>query len=272
MQIKSVFVIAALATPSSVFATQDPTSNFEVLEAKITSAVQDKEAVDEKAAFQTGDKAWVWLKIRPAGEATMRLRYTVDGNPVWTSEPTAVRLGRSWFYKTLYYPGEWKVEIIDDSDRVMKEMAFSVSGEAVPIEDTQAEPMAEQAAAPAAMPAEAEAQAPAIGPSELAAVVELKLASEIQNREPMKPALMFPQNSKVFTWVKLHIKQAGGSHVKMRWFVDDKEVWMTEAIQVQESPSYRTWFQKTVDMPGNWRVEILDAEDHVLHSEKFTVN
>ena len=267
LTLASLFCFSAIANAQT----------FEVTEAKITSAIQDREAVDEKIAFATGEKAWIWLKLNPKGEAMMRLRYTVDNDPIWTMDPTPVRFGRTWYNKTLYYPGAWKVEILDGSDAVVHTLNFTVSGEPVPIDDAQGTELAAETPPPAVEAnTETKPEASAtpesqVGPSDRAEVIELKLAEEIQERMPVAPKTTFVSGSKVFTWVKLNVKEAD-SHIKMRWLINEQPVWTSDPIAVRQSPSWRTWFQKTLDVPGNWKVEILDADDKVLHAELFNVN
>ncbi len=94
---------------------------------------------------------------------------------------------------------------------------------------------------------------------------------EIQDRDPVAPSTSFARDSKVYTWVKINVKNAD-TVIKMRWSVGGTPIWTSPDISVQQSPSWRTWFQKTVDVPGDWKVEILDTEEKILHAEAFTVN
>src|SRR5690242_5786064 len=100
---------------------------FEVVDSKITSAVNEKEAVDSKDSFATGEKAWLWMKLKPTGEPTLRIRWSVNGTPVWTMDAVPVKLGRTWYNKTLDVPGTWKAEILDPTDAVVKEHSFTVT-------------------------------------------------------------------------------------------------------------------------------------------------
>src|SRR5439155_13049929 len=139
------------------------------------SGVVDKEAVDTKDTFSTGDKAWLWLKLTPNGEPTLRIRWSVNGNPVWTMDAVPVKLGRTWYYKTLDVPGTWKAEILDPSDAVVKEHSFTVTGSPTGGGAPAAAPApvkADAAAAPAAEPAAGDG-----GASAHVEVVDLKLAT-----------------------------------------------------------------------------------------------
>ncbi len=264
-------------TPTPAVTT--PTTSFEIIEAKVTSGIADKEAVDNKLTFTTGEKAYLWMKVKPAGDgATLRIRYSKDGTEVWTMDPVAARLGRLWYYKTLRAPGQWKAEIIDASDTVKKELTFTVTGE--PVSATAAAPAEAPATKTVAAPAKTTAVAtvktaptPNTAPRESAhvAVVEGQLATEIKDRQPVAPGMAFKQGDKVFAWFKLDVKDAT-TQVRLRWRLADKEVFTSEPINVKQSPTWRTWRYKTVDLAGAWKVELLDAEDKTVHEIAFNVN
>ncbi len=244
---------ALLATPVCALAQEkkgtESAASFEVLDAKICSGIKDKEPIDEKVKFSTGEKALVWLKLRPKGETELRLRWYIDDREVWTMNPVPVRLGRTWYNKSLNRPGSWKVEVLDPNDEVLHSATLTVEGEA-------------------AAAAEAAAEEPA--GSELVEVLELKLAKGVENREPVDEGTTFEQGGQVYTWVKLRVKE-DETNIRMRWYIDDRPVYTSEPITVRRSSNWRTWLTKTLNRSGDWKVEILDADDKPVHAMGFAV-
>jgi hypothetical protein len=179
-----------------------------------------------------------------------------------------VRLGRTWYNKTLNRPGSWKVEVLDPSDEVLHTATLTVEGEAS-AEAAAPKEAEEPAAAPAAAAA-AEEAAEEPAESDHVEVVELKLAKSLENREPVDEGTSFETGGRVYTWVKLKVKE-DETTIKMRWSVDDKPIFTSEAITVKRSPSWRTWLTKTLTRAGDWKVEILDADDKPVHAANFTV-
>ena len=237
-------------------------ASFEVVDAKLTSAVADKEAVDDKGASPPAAKAFIWLKLKPTGEPTMQIRWSVNGTAIWMMDPVPVKLGRTWYSKTLDVGGAWKAEILGAGDTVAKTLEFTVTGE----------PMA-RAAEPSAAPAAAAGAARGHGVELHVEVVELKLATSIdaKTREPVDPGSSFANGSKVYAWLVLNVKEAE-AQVRLRWSVNGGEPWTADAISVKESPTWHTWGYKTMTGTGSWKVEVLDAEDKVIHTTEFTAN
>ena len=276
---KAVQKETAVQTETAARTETAPT--FEIEEMKFTSGIEKKMPVDEKSTFATGERAWMWLKLKPATDtATVSFKWSWDGKHVWTSDPRAVRLGRTWFYKTVDQPGEWKVQILDNNNTVIQEASITVAGEPVYNKEIAAAPAAAPApetatadTAPArAEPAAAGAE-PAATPteSENIGVVDLKLATEIKDRNPVAPSTTFAKGDKVFTWVKLHVK-VPETQVKLRWYLNDAAIYTSDPVTVKQAAGWRTWLYKTVDTAGNWKVEVLDNEDKAVHAESFTVN
>ena len=233
-----------------------PVATFTVEDLRLTSGVQNREPLDAKTKFATGESAYVWLKLKPEGEAQLRLRWSLNGTPVWTMDPVAVKLGRTWYYKTLDQPGSWKVEVLDASDTVQKEAAFAVTGTATTAAIAPAPAAADQAAAPTT--------------SAHFDVLDLVLSKEIVDRNP-GPALGTAMvGDKVFSWVKLVVKDPETT-VRFRWSKDGAEVFAGEPLTVKQSTGWRTWQYKTTDVAGAWKVEILDAENNVVKVAELSV-
>jgi hypothetical protein len=261
MQKLTRFVVVALA-PSIAIAETTPTMpapaatpTFEIEDMRFTSGIEKKMPLDEKTTFSTGDRAWLWLKLKPADDtATITFKWSRNGKEVWTSEPNAVRLGRAWYYKTVDQPGEWKVQILDNHKNLVKETAINVTGDPVF----------------GGTPASHAVATPPTASDDLG-VVDLKLATEISDRAPVTPSTRFNKGDKVYTWVKLHVK-VPETQMRMRWYLNDAEVYTSHPVTVKQASGWRTWLYKTVDATGDWKVEILDANDKAVHAESFTVN
>ena len=249
-------------------------ATFEVLDAKICSGIEGKEAADEKEKFQTGEKAIFWLKLRPKGETSMRLRWYIDDQAVWTMDAVPVRLGRTWYNKTLNRPGNWKVEVLDPNDEVLHTATLTVEGEAGGETTAAAPEEAEKPAAPAAAAPAAEETAEdtekAPAESDYVEVVDLQVAKSLENREPVEAGTTFDAGGQVYAWVKLKVKE-DETTIKMRWSIDDQPVFTSEQVAVRRSPGWRTWLTKTLNRAGEWKVEILDANDKPVHAASFTV-
>ncbi len=257
---KSAFLVVSLvAAPVFAQAPEATTPSFTVEGAKVTSAIQDKEAADEKSTFATGERAWLWLKLKPEADGAMlKLRWSLNGEAVWTMDPTAVRLGRTWYYKTLDVPGDWKVEVLDGNDKLLHTATLTVTGE----------PMARPAGGETAVAAAAPLAD--VSESTHVSVVDLKLTEEVQNREPVSPATSFAAGDKVYAWLKLMVKEPETS-IKVNWYLGDAVVHSSEPVTVKESSGWRTWLYKTVDKAGAWKVEVVDTEGKVVHRTDFTV-
>jgi hypothetical protein len=252
---------SALFLPSLASAQE---GTFQVIDAKLTSGVENKAAVDDKTTFTTGEKAWVWLNLKPASDtATIAMRWSWNGNPVWTMEAKPVKLGRTWYYKTIDQPGEWKVDILDNADTVLKTLTLTATGEPL-------YPAATGAAPAAAAPGTGAAPATDVGESAHLGVVELKLAEDVKDRQPVNPGTTFTTGAKVYTWVSLKVKEPE-TQVKYRYYLNDAAVYTSNPQTVKQADAWKTWAYKTVDRAGSWKVEILDADDKAVFAQTFTV-
>jgi hypothetical protein len=109
------------------------------------------------------------------------------------------------------------------------------------------------------------------GESEHLAVVDLKLTGEVKDREPVEPTTSFTKGTKVYSWVRLLVKEPETS-VKMKWYHDGTLVHTSDSVKVKKASGWRTWLYKTVDTAGNWKVEVVDIDDKAIHSQDFAVN
>lgn len=140
----------------------------------------------------------------------------------------------------------------------MKETAFRRSGLAVLI-------IAGFAAAADAQAPDA-AGAPAGAPE---ARVELVIAEDVFDRQPVEPKRTFPAGqTHVAAWTRAI--DLAGTTIEHVWRYQDLE-WVVP-LDVG-SPSWRTWSRKTLlpEWTGEWTVEIRVAGGRTLASDRFVI-
>jgi outer membrane biosynthesis protein TonB len=116
----------------------------------------------------------------------------------------------------------------------------------------------------------AEKKAAKTATSGLVEVVDLKLAASVKDRAPVDPADTFASGTRTCTWVKLKVKEPETT-IKLRYLLNDKPAWTSKPLTVKKSPSWRTWLYRKFKRAGDWKVEVLDANDQTVHTASFTV-
>lgn len=101
-------------------------------------------------------------------------------------------------------------------------------------------------------------------------VIDLVLSKEIVDRNAGPVLGTAAVGDKVYSWVKLAVKDPETT-VRFRWIKDGTPVHTGGPLTVKESTGWRTWQYKTADAAGAWKVEVLDAEDHVVKVAELTV-
>ena len=103
MKFSGLVLIAATVLPS-VAAAQG--GAFTVSDVKLTSGVENKEAVDQKSTFATRERVYLWMKTTPTGDTQLRLRWSLNGAPVLLpTDHTQVRRSlNSWFDSKRIHP------------------------------------------------------------------------------------------------------------------------------------------------------------------------
>ena len=96
--------------------------------------------------------------------------------------------------------------------------------------------------------------------------VELKLAKEIQGRQPVAPGDNFTPG-KVFAWTRVTGGE-GEFTVYHVWIKDGKRRWK-QAVSVK-GKQWTTWSYLNAK-PGTWNVEVQDEGGKVLATAAFTV-
>ena len=125
----------------------------------------------------------------------------------------------------------------------------------------------EKVAPPAASPQEP-ASAPKASAQEEAVfeLLEAKLTSGIESGQPKDEATAFGSGDRAWLWMKT--KVTGDANLRLRWTWAADQSWTMEPQRVRNG---RMWYYKTLHTPGNWKVEVLAANDQVVKEMSFTV-
>jgi hypothetical protein len=101
-------------------------------------------------------------------------------------------------------------------------------------------------------------------------VAEAVICSDVQDRQPVDVGVAFPADiGKIWCWSKL--KDGQGTSIKHIYYYNDEE---KAIVQLDiGSPMFRTYSSKRIlsSWTGEWRVDIIDADDNVLKSLDFTI-
>jgi hypothetical protein len=134
---------------------------------------------------------------------------------------------------------------------------------------------AEGEAQEATQPASTQASQPAAaaeskGESAATLKVDLKVAKDVKDREPVDVSTTFGADTEqVVGWSKIEGAKEP-VEVKHVYALNGKEV--ASIPQQVKSSSYRTWTRKTVaGMPGKWTFSVQDASGKTLASTDFEV-
>ena len=101
-------------------------------------------------------------------------------------------------------------------------------------------------------------------------VRDFTMTSSVVGREPVdKVATYGVRDQQAYAFAR--INNAGApTQVQFRWYYNGQHH-ATVPLNVGTSPGWRTWSTAQL-RPGNWRVQLLDADGIVLMSRSFSVN
>jgi hypothetical protein len=104
----------------------------------------------------------------------------------------------------------------------------------------------------------------------VASVEAAALGTGVENLTPIGVAESFPASvGRVYCYSK--IINGGGTTITHKWYYNEKEV---AAVPLDiRSPSFRTYSYKTIlpQFKGNWKVEIVAEEGHIIKTLEFTI-
>jgi hypothetical protein len=101
--------------------------------------------------------------------------------------------------------------------------------------------------------------------------VELVVATDVQDREPVGEGTMFPADvGQLVAWSR--VSGAADTTIEHVWRFADAEVEAVVPLQIGGSP-WRTWSTKQIppEWAGDWVVEVRDQAGNVLATASVTV-
>ena len=104
-------------------------SAMAVNDAKTTTEVKDREAVDTSTSFNKGDKVTVWLSVKnPTEPNKVKLVFFRNDAKAGTIELDVGKSyrWRTWARRTVGSAGDWKVDVRDDDGNSLKTLEFTV--------------------------------------------------------------------------------------------------------------------------------------------------
>ncbi|MFP4599177.1 MAG: DUF2914 domain-containing protein [Persicimonas sp.] len=104
-------------------------SAVSVIDAKTTTDVEDREAVDKSSSFSTGDKVTVWLAMKnPKQERKVNLVFFRNDAEAGTIELDVGKSyrWRTWGRRTVGSAGDWKVDVQDEDGNNLETLEFTV--------------------------------------------------------------------------------------------------------------------------------------------------
>ncbi len=102
-------------------------------------------------------------------------------------------------------------------------------------------------------------------------IARLVVGTSVENREPVGVAETFPASTeKVYCFLEAtNVTQ--DTEVSFVWFHGEKEI-SKISLPLKMGPKWRTNASKTVGgLPGDWKVEIKDADGKLVQDVKFKV-
>ncbi len=101
--------------------------------------------------------------------------------------------------------------------------------------------------------------------------VELQLCKAIEERMPVEAGVEFSSDmEQIYLWCKV-TGMTDTTTIKHLWIYQEKQL-ASVSLPVRSS-SFRTWSSKKLlpQWVGDWEVRVVDADDNILKSLKFTV-
>lgn len=104
-------------------------SAVSINDAKTTTTVEDREAVDTSSSFSAGDKVTVWLSVKnPEQERKVNLvfyRNDAEAGNIELDVGKSYRW-RTWGRRTVGSAGDWKVDVQDEEGNSLETLEFTV--------------------------------------------------------------------------------------------------------------------------------------------------
>ncbi len=119
--------IAAMAAPvARAQETPAATAGATVVEAKLGTAVENREVTGEAATFAKNAKVVLWLKITGDAGGKITVTWSNGGTTKATELEVKGSPWRTWAEKTVRQSGEWTVTVSSADGKELKKLAFNV--------------------------------------------------------------------------------------------------------------------------------------------------
>lgn len=105
-------------------------------------------------------------------------------------------------------------------------------------------------------------------PAPTIVVTDAQICKDVIDHEPVNAGTSFLLEEKVYCWIETEAPSAPDSIV-VKWF-NEGDLQLTQALEIKES-SFRTFCNKKLYFPGQWKVSILDKEGNSLKELEFQV-
>lgn len=102
-------------------------------------------------------------------------------------------------------------------------------------------------------------------PAQAGSVNRSLFTSAIENREPVDQISEIQATTSSITYFT-ELLEFKGEKITHQWTFNDNEVYRI-SFDVN-GPRWRTWSSKKLS-PGEWRVNVLDAEENIIRSDYF---
>lgn len=99
------------------------------------------------------------------------------------------------------------------------------------------------------------------------------LTEQVENREPVNEKSIFKENEKAYLFTEL-LDVGDETNIFHKWYTIDEEGNKNLIFDIKlrvKGIRWRTWSNKTLSIPGKWKVEIEDVDGNILKSIDFEV-
>ncbi len=101
-------------------------ATLKVADARLGTAVENKQIVGEDSTFVLNTKVYLWMKVTGGPADSLTVTWKNDTHVYTAKLGIGGSPWRTWAYKTAAWPGAWTVTVEDGAGTLLKEMAFTV--------------------------------------------------------------------------------------------------------------------------------------------------
>jgi len=124
-----VLTTVAIALGLEYLPAQDQgiSAGLAVTESKLGTSIVDREIATEATSFAVDDRVYLWMRITGGPADSVTVTWSVDEHSWTTNLTVGASTWRTWAYKTVWKPGQWKVAVTDQRGSVLLEQTFTVT-------------------------------------------------------------------------------------------------------------------------------------------------